>query len=102
MSQGPIIVSGEAGKMKEVADQPEAYGYSDKWEFLGVLDLLPAEHRRDCSCTGEQHDYFCSEMDGVRPVSVEDAKKAVENLSPIWQDVLTFLEKDPDAFIVVR
>lgn len=102
MSQGMFIVSGPPGKLRDVKDQPDAYGRPDKWQVRNVLRGLPEEYRRDCSCTGEDHDYFCPDPEGFRPASIPDAREALKGFDPIWQELLGVLERDPNAFLVVR
>jgi hypothetical protein len=104
MSQGPIIVSGPPGQMssRKYDNGPDVYGLAEKWDVLNALHGLDLIYRRDCSCKGEQHDYMCPDPEGSRPVSIEAAREALKPFRPEWQEVLTILETDPDAFIVVR
>jgi hypothetical protein len=99
MSIGPVIYSGPAGKMKAVDQPDDAYGRRDKWEFLSALDTIPRLYRRTCSCKGQTHQYGCPDPDAFRPESIADARKATAHLHPVWQDFLSVLEADPDAFI---
>lgn len=79
-----------------------AYSHRDKGEFYGIVLSLPHVSRRDCPCKGENHDPYCADTEGCRPVSIEEARKAVAHLHPVWQEILSVLEKEPDAFIVWR
>lgn len=104
MSQGPVIVSGPPGRMsgRKYEDGPDVYGLVEKWDALNALRKLETVYRRDCYCTGEKHDYMCPDPEGSRPASIEAAREALRPFRPEWQAVLTILETDPDAFIVVR
>jgi hypothetical protein len=72
--------------------------YVDSREFMRALwDNCEVAER--CTCKPDDHDYFCDRDSVVRPKDFVKLREATSGLQPIFQELIDYLENEPNAWL---
>lgn len=72
--------------------------YTDSWDFMSAMYADEIISLKDCLC-GDKHQYMCQRETAHRPLNFVAFKERTKHLQPVWQDVIQYLEDEPDAYI---
>jgi hypothetical protein len=72
--------------------------YTDSYDFMAAIYDSDNISLKDCQCR-DRHQYMCAGETAFRPTDFIQLRDKTKHLQPVWQDVIDYLEAEPNAYV---